>query len=363
MRTRAAVMNEYNKPLTIEEVDLEEPQAGEVLVKMVASGICHSDMSAHQGHYCSPLPMILGHEGAGVVEAVGPGVTKLEKGDHVLLTVSSSCGHCKQCYQGQPFNCTAARRQSIAGTLPSGARRFSKNGQVVNYMFSQSSFAEHSVISERTAVKVSSDVPLEKLAPFGCGIQTGAGAVINLAKVGLMDSVAIFGCGGLGLSGIMASKALGASPIIAIDVIESRLELAKDLGATHVVNAAKVNPVEKILEITGGGADYTFESIGKDVTIRQAVDSTRWNGSAIISGLPPIGSEVKLDALKFLGVNILGNSAGMGVPEIFLPKLVDLWSQGKLPLERFSKTYSLSQVNQAFADMANGSVVKPIILF
>jgi aryl-alcohol dehydrogenase len=363
MKTTAAVMNAYNQPLTIEEVDLEAPQSGEVLVKLVASGICHSDLSALHGYYASPLPMILGHEGAGIVEAVGPGVFNLQPGDHVLLTVSSSCGHCDECYQGHSFMCSVAMPQAMKGKLLSGATRFSNNGQAINYMFAQSSFARHTVVAERTAVKVGPEVPLEALAPFGCGIQTGAGAVLNLSDVALMDSVAVFGCGGLGLSGIMAAKAAGAAPIIAVDVLENRLALAKELGATHVINAAQTDPVGKIKEITVGGADYCFECIGKDATIRQAVDSTKWHGTAIISGLPPLGSEIKFEAMKLLGVKILGNSGGMGVPQIFLPKLVELWRQGKFPLERFSKVYELHEINQAIADMADGSVVKPIIVY
>ena len=363
MKVKAAVMNEYGKPLTIEEVDLSEPQQGEVLVKLVATGVCHSDMSAWHGWYGSPLPTILGHEGGGIVEAVGPGVTKLQKGDQVLLSVASGCGQCAECIQGRPFLC-AADGQNSPHALRNGSKHFSRGGADVHYMLSQSSFAEYTVVMESTAVKVPSDVPLDVLAPLGCGQQTGAGAVLNIAKVGLGDKVAIFGCGGLGLAAIMAANVERCSPIIAIDVIDSRLELARELGATHVINAAKENPVLRVVEITGGGADYSFEFVGREDTICNTVNCLRRYGTAVISGAPPLGSEVKLNALRLLMVNIMGNVGGKSIPDVFLPKLVDLWRQGLFPVERLiGKTYTLDQVNQAFADMADGSVVKPVIKF
>ncbi|MBI2913349.1 MAG: NAD(P)-dependent alcohol dehydrogenase [Chloroflexi bacterium] len=365
MRTRAAVLHKFNEPLVVEDIEVGEPRAGEVLVSVVATGICHSDLSAYHGHYFSPLPIILGHEGAGTVEAVGPGVTRVKPGDPVVLSVIWGCGQCGQCLQGRPFRCQMLLSSGAArGAMPDGTKRFRKDGQEICHFFCQSSFAQHTVAPERLAVKVPADVPLEKLGPLGCGVQTGAGAVLNVAKVGLGESVAVFGCGGVGLSAVMAARLARASPIIAIDLVDSRLELARELGATHAVNAAEANPVAKIREITGGGADYAFECIGNVQTIRQAVDCLRMGGAAVITGAPPLGTEVNLSAMTLMTTRILGNLGGEGVPDVFIPSLIDLWRRGEFPYDRMTtKTYGLEQINEAIADMERGTVVKPLIVY
>lgn len=362
MRTRAAILYGFNEPLKIEEVEVAEPQAGEILVRVVASGVCHSDVSAYRGFWSSPLPIILGHEGAGVVEAVGPGVTRVKPGDPVAMSVVWGCGQCKYCLQGKLFYCPSA---ALQGAMPNGTKRFRKGGQEVSHFFCESSFAHYTVVPERMAVKVPTEVPLEKLGPLGCGVQTGAGAVLNVAKAGLGESVAVFGCGGVGLSAIMAARLARASPIISVDLVESRLELSKELGATHTIDAAEADPVAKIKEITQGGVDYAFECVGKVETVRQTVDSLRVpGGTAVITGGPPLGSEVTLDALVLLYVHILGNLGGEGVPDIFIPNLIALWRQGEFPYDRMiTKTYSLDQINEAITDMERGTVIKPLIRF
>jgi len=361
LRTRAAILHEFNKPLTIEEVEVAEPQVGEILVRILASGICHSDVSAYHGFWMSPLPIILGHEGAGIVEAVGPEVTRVRPGDSVVMSVVWGCGQCKYCLQGKPFRC---RSGAVRGTMPDGTRRFRKDDQEVSHFFCHSSFAHYTVVPEKMAVKVPTDIPLEKLGALGCGVQTGAGAVLNVAEVGLGESVAVFGCGGVGLSSIMAAKFAGAAPIIGVDVVESRMELAKEMGATHTVNAAEADPVAKTKEITDGGADYAFECTGNVDTIRQTVDSLGPGGTAVITGGPPLGAEAKLNAPGLLSVRILGNMGGEGIPDIFIPRLIDLWRRGEFPYDRMiTKAYGLDEINQAMTDMEQGVIIKPLIRF
>jgi aryl-alcohol dehydrogenase len=364
MRTRAAILNQLNVPLTIDEVEVGEPKQGEVLVRMVASGVCHTDVSVMHGILPSPLPVILGHEGAGVVEAVGPGVTKLRKGDHVVTAAVAHCRQCPPCLRGEPFFCAAGLSLAFGGCMPDGTKRFRRGKEEIGHFFLQSSFAQLTVVPEQIAVKVPKDLPLEKLGPLACGIETGSGAVLNVAKVRVGESVAVFGCGGVGLSAVMAARLCKAYPIIAVDMLDSRLAMAKELGATETINAKGTNVVEAIQKLTGAGVDYAFECIGRADTIRQAVDATRVGGTAVISGAVAAGSEVTLDGLGMILKNIKANVEGGSIPDIYIPLLIDLWRKGDFPFDRLlGRTYAHADIAQAIAGMEGGEVVKPVVLY
>jgi len=362
MKTRAAVLHAFNQPFEIRELDLAEPRAGEALVRFVSSGVCHTDVSAAQGRLPVSPPIVLGHEGAAIVESVGPGVTSLQKGDHVVLAAEPHCGLCKYCLQGRPYWCVNFLRWSFGGIMPDGSKRLSLDGSELGHFFCQSSFSQYGVVPERIAVKVDPALPLEKLGPLGCGIQTGAGAVLNTGGVRSGDSVAVFGCGGVGLSAIMAAKIVGASPIIAVDLAESRLAMAKELGATYTINAGKVAPVEEIQKITGGGSDFAFECIGRDETVRQTVDSVGAGGTAVITG--GASPQLQLNGSGLLSKTVKGNLEGSSIPGVFIPRLIAFWQDGRFPFDRLtSKTYSLEQINDSVAGMESGEVIKPLILY
>jgi aryl-alcohol dehydrogenase len=364
MRTRAAILSQVNEPLAIHDVEIGEPQFGEVLVQMVASGVCHTDVSVMHGILSLPLPAILGHEGAGIVQAVGPGVTKLSTGDHVVVAAVPHCGQCRSCLQGKPFVCQNVLVLAFGGAMPDGTKRFRRDTEPLSHFFCQSSFAEYTLVPERIAVRVPKDIPLEKLGPLGCGVETGAGAILNTAHVQPGQSVAVFGCGGVGLSTVMAARLAKAFPIIAVDVVESRLALARELGATETMHAGQTSVIEEIQKLTHGGVDYAFECIGKAETIRQSVDGTRVGGTAVITGAVAAGSEVKLDGLGLLLKNIRANPQGSSIPDLFIPLLIDLWRRGEFPFDRlFSRTYSVNEINQAIAHMESGEVIKPIIQY
>jgi aryl-alcohol dehydrogenase len=364
MRTRAAVLSQPNTPLAVVDLEVGEPKYGEVLVRMVASGVCQTDLGVIHGKLPLPLPAVLGHEGAGIVEAVGPGVAKLQTGDHVVIAAVPHCARCRSCLTGKPFLCPDMSVGFLGGMMPDGSKRFRRGAEEVSHFFWQSSFAEHSLVPERIAVKVSKDLPLEKLAPLGCGVQTGSGAVLNTAKIRPGDTVAVFGCGGVGLSAVMGARLARALRIIAVDFFDHRLRLARELGATDTVSARGTNAVEEIQKLTGGGVDYSFECIGKPETARQSVDCVRPGGTAVISGVIAPGAEIKIDGLGLLGRSIIGNVEGSSVPEDYLPKLVDFWRQGEFPFDKLTpRTYALNEINQAIADMERGDVIKPIIRY
>lgn len=366
MKATAAVLYKTNEALKVEEIDVGEPRAGEVLVRMVATGICHTELSIiHGGLSMGALPQVMGHEGAGVVEAVGSGVTRVAPGDHVILAASPHCGQCKFCYSGRPYHCPALLGMAFTGGMIDGVKRFSKNGQEISHMLALSSFASLSVVHQSVAIKVPNDVPLEKLPPLGCGVQTGSGAVLNAANVQRGDSVAVFGCGTVGLSAVMAARLARAYPIIAVDLLDHRLEVAKDLGASHVVNPSKTDAVPEIQKLTGGGADYAFECIGSVKTFNQAVDCVRINGgTTVMTGAPPMGTTVTFDCAILNMKNILGNLEGNAIPEVFIPSLLEFWRRGEFPFEKtLSKTYTLENINGAIADMEKGQVIKPIVKF
>jgi aryl-alcohol dehydrogenase len=361
---KAAVVRRAGGPFEIETLAVDEPRADEVLVRIVATGMCHTDIVIRDQVYPVPLPIVLGHEGAGVVERVGTAVRKVAPGDHVVLSFMS-CGHCARCTAGQPAYCAKGHPLCFGGAREDGstATRDSHAAPVHDHFFGQSSFGTYALANERSVVKVRKDVPLELLGPLGCGLQTGAGSVINALKVGAGDSFAAFGAGSVGLSAVMAARVTGATTIIAVDVIPSRLALAKELGATHVVNAKDGDPVAAIQGIAGGGVDFALESTGRPEVVRQAVDALGTRGTVGIVGAAPIGTTASFDmgGLMSPGKSIRGIIQGDSVPDLFIPQLIELHRQGRFPFDRLVKFYSLDEINQAAADSESGATIKPIL--
>jgi aryl-alcohol dehydrogenase len=333
-------------------------------VRIVATGMCHTDMVARDKVYDVPHPIVLGHEGAGVVEQVGEDVRKVAPGDPVVLTYMW-CGHCRPCYLGKVYYCENVYPLCFGGARldKSTATRDGKGNKVHDHFFGQSSFGTLALANERNVVKVPKEAPLERLGPLGCGIQTGAGAVMNALRVRPGTSVAVFGAGAVGLSAVMAARICGATTIIAADVVPSRLETAKELGATHVVNSEQTDPVEAIKAITHGGADFSLEATGIPAVLRQAIDSIGVLGRCGIVGAARLGAEAGFDVNDVMipGKKIQGILQGESVPDIFIPQLIDLHMQGRFPYDRLIKFYRLEDINQAAADSEKGETVKPVI--
>jgi aryl-alcohol dehydrogenase len=350
--------------VSIETLQLEEPRSDEVLVRVVAAGVCHTDILIRDGVLPTPPPVVLGHEGAGVVERVGRCVTKVGAGDHVVMSFNS-CGHCESCIEGATTYCHEIVPYNFAGQRPDGSSALSKEGERINgHFFAQSSWATHAICNERNIVKVPKSAPLELLGPLGCGIQTGAGAVINALKVGAGKSIAVFGVGTVGLSGIMAARVVGATKIIAIDVHDTRLELARQLGATHTINSRRDDPTKAILELTGSGTHFAFDTTGIAGVIRSAVDALAPRGVCGIVGASAPGSEIILDEAHFMtgGRRLIGIVQGEAAPDVFIPMLVDLHQQGRFPFDQMVRFYSLQQINEAIHDSESGATIKPIVV-
>ena len=361
---KAAVYYRANQPLTVEELELLEPQRNEVTVRIEAAGVCRSDLHFIDGLLPHPAPAVLGHEGAGVVEEVGEGVTYAQPGDHVILSFIPSCGQCPYCIAGRPNLCTVGNRAAARGALLDGTTRLRKGKQEVFHMTCTACFAERAVVPESSVVKIREDMPLDRAALIGCGVMTGVGAVINTARVQAGSVVAVIGCGGVGLNVVQGASLSGAAKIIAVDVNGFKLELAQQFGATHVVNATEdPDVVGAIRQLSPGGADYAFEVIGRPETMRQAYDATRRGGMAVVVGLAPAGAEVSIPAGTLLQEKILtGSSYGGARPRIDMPKLVDLYMTGKLKLdELISRRYPLDGINDAFQAMRDGEVARSII--
>lgn len=355
---KAAVYRELNSPLSIEDIQVETPRPDEILVKMVATGICHTDVKITETDYV-PRPIVLGHEGAGIVEQVGAAVTDLRPGDHVVLSIDF-CGGCRSCLNGSPAYCDEMLTRHFSGGRVDGSSPLTQDGQTVHGMFfAQSSFATHAVAPARAAVSVDRDVPLELLGPLGCGIQTGAGAVLRVIDSPYGSSLAVWGAGSLGLSAIAAARIAGMHPIVAVDRVPSRLELAKEFGATHVVDTANDEPVEAVREATGGGADFAWETTG--VLINAAFDALDGKGQLLLAAAWETLSFEGRDLL--LGKSIRGVAEGDSVPRIFIPQLIDLYRRGEMPLDRLVQYFDFEDINQAMDASRDGSVVKPVIRF
>jgi len=363
---KAAVLYELNSPLRVEEVSLDELGDQEVLVKLVATGLCYSDLHYIHGHAPVPMPVVLGHEGAGIVEKVAPGVTTLQPGDHVVLMVAWSCGKCHFCVEGRPDMCSSQWIVcNMMGTLPSGAKRLRKGNQELNHFFCQSSFAEYAVVHERTAIKVREDAPLDVVCLLGCGTATGIGCVLNRAKLRPGESIVIYGCGGVGLSAVMGAKLAGAGKLIAVDMLDQKLEKAKELGADYVINASQEDPPQRVMEITGGGADYSVECIGNVDVVAQAFASIHNAGTCVVAGMAPIDKVIPIAAFELLiGKTLTGTLQGNIRPSVDVPKYVDLFMAGKLPIDRLiTRNYSLDHINEAVQALEKGEVIRSVIRF
>jgi aryl-alcohol dehydrogenase len=361
---RAAIAREAGKPLVIEAVTLGAPRPNEVLVRVVASGICHTDIVVRDQHLSSPLPAVLGHEGAGVIEAIGENVTHVAPGDHVVMTYAS-CGLCNTCASGHPAHCENMGPLNFGGGRMDGssATADSHGRTIHDHFFGQSSFAEYAIASERNVVKVPKDVPLELLGPLGCGIQTGAGAVLKALNVHAGSSFVAFGAGAVGLSAVMAARVGGATTIIAVDVNQARLDLAMELGATDTVNSRTRDAVGEIKRITGQGADFTLECSGRPDVLRQAIDSLGIFGVCGIIGATREGTEVAFNVNDVMlpGRRIVGIVQGDAVAKTFIPTLIELYRQGRFPFDRLVRFYRFDEINQAMADSESGVTIKPIL--
>ena len=352
--------------LSLEEVELSAPKASEVLVKTIACGVCHTDAAALHLFIPVTLPIILGHEGVGIVEEVGCEVTTLKKGDRVILSFPS-CGKCDYCHDDHPYACDNMNTLFFDGTYNDGTKRFSQNGTEVSSFFGQGSFADHVIIDARNAVKadIDNDDDLANLCSLGCGVQTGAGAVLNKIKPKKGTSMAVFGCGGVGMSAIMAAAIAGCSTIIAVDVVPSRLELAKELGATHVINSSETDPVAEIKKITGGGAHNSVESSGIAKVTLQSLACLRREGMAVLLSVTgPEEISIPLEALLLnTSATLTGLSEGASNPQTFIPELVGYYKEGKLPVEKLVKFYDFKEIEIAFKDSHDGTTIKPILRF
>jgi aryl-alcohol dehydrogenase len=363
MEIKAAVVFETSGDFCIESLELSDPNDDEVVVRIVGTGICHTDLAGRDGHLpIPPPPSVFGHEGAGIVEKVGARVTKVKPGDHVVLGWNS-CGTCSSCKVGKEPYCLNFFLHNFHGARPDGTTTLRKGDQVIQgSFFCQSSFADFALANERNVVKVRENVPLEILAPMGCGVMTGAGAMMNSLQPRPGASIAIFGAGTVGMSAVLGAVVCGCTTIIAVDVNPDRLITARDLGATHTVNASEVDPVETVLDITGGGAEFSLECVGNPKVLRQAMDVLPRLGVCGLLGVVPPGTEVALDMdLLMNGRAVKGILGGDTVADLFIPKLIDLYCQGRFPFDRLIEFYPFDDINQAVADMEHGRVIKPVL--
>lgn len=366
MRIRALVVEKKDAPFVEQEIDLEEPARGEVLVRIVASGVCHTDAITRAGDMPMPFPSVLGHEGAGIVERVGEGVTSVAPGDRVIIGWPS-CGECRNCLDGQPRYCLRTGEALVSGRRFKGERRgttaYSRNGEPLNgHFFGQSSFATHSIASADALVKVDNSVPIELLGPLACGIATGAGAVLNEARPRLGDSILVVGVGAVGLAAIMAARNSGVTKTIAADIHDSRLKLAEEFGATHTINSRRTDLVEGVRRITGSTVDFAFDCTGVIPVIEQAAETVGMLGTLVLIGGAPANARFSLDHLRTLwGKRVIGVLGGGGRSSQLITGLVDLYRQGRFPFDRLVRYYELGEIEQALADSASGEVVKPIL--
>lgn len=364
MDMKAAVLYEPRKPMAIETIQLDEPRDGEVLVRIAAAGVCHSDYHVMIGEWTSPLPAVLGHEGAGVVEKVGAGVTRMKPGDHVILNFRANCGHCHHCVVGRPVLCDGIETPRVV--MFDGTVRLHRNGEDVYHMARTSCFAEYAVVPESGAVPVRADIPFAPACLIGCAVMTGVGAVTNTARIEPGSHVAVIGCGGVGLNVVQGAVLAGADRIIAVDLLDNKLEFARQFGATDLVNAGQGDAVEQVREMTHGGADYVFEAIGNAKTIEQAYDMCRLGGSAVIVGMAPENDHIEINALSLPRTEraIVGSWYGSARPWVDLPKLADLYMNGRLKIdEMISRTYPLDDINTAYEALAAGEVARSVIVF
>ncbi|TKD50648.1 NAD(P)-dependent alcohol dehydrogenase [Sphingomonas baiyangensis] len=361
MRISAAVSRPGAPAPAIEEVELAEPRAGEMRVRIVAVGVCHTDVHEHPGRH-SPQPIVLGHEGAGVVEALGEGVRGFAVGDHVVMS-GTSCGQCPACLDNRPTYCDLAMPMTFGGKRLDGSTALADAAgePLHSHFFGQSSFASHAIVPERTAVKVDKDVPLHLLGPLACGVVTGAGSVIEALKVGFGDTIAFFGVGGVGLSAVMAARLVGAARIVAVDREASRLDLARELGATDTLLAGD-DVVAQIRALTGRGVRYTLNTTNAPAVHTQALECLAMNGTAAFVAAPMGQWAPAMFPMLAGGRQLRGILGGDANPRTFLPKLIDYWRQGRFPFDRMIETYRFDEIGRAFDDVQHGRTIKPVLM-
>ncbi|MCL2493751.1 MAG: NAD(P)-dependent alcohol dehydrogenase [Clostridiales bacterium] len=365
MKIKAAVVYERKGSFVLKNVELAEPRETEILVRMAGCGICHNDLFT-KDEGAVPLPAVLGHEGSGVVERIGNSVTMVSPGDHVVFC-SYSCGVCEPCLTGHPAACVRSGEVNFGGAYADGTRRLKdEEGRELSCFFGQSSFATWVVADQRSAVKVDKDVDLAMLGPLGCGLQTGAGAVLNVLKPGAGDTIAVFGCGSVGLSAVMAAKIAGCSTIIGIDAAPVKLDAAKELGATHVIGGAEGPDITaKILEITNGrGTDCSFETTGVETLFMAAIESLRMGGACgTVASTGTRTLDFRLSSLMGSSKKLVGIVQGDSVPWLFIPKLIRFYKEGRFPIDKLIRYYPFEEINKAAADAHGGAVIKPVLRF
>ncbi|MCA0870537.1 zinc-dependent alcohol dehydrogenase family protein [Seohaeicola saemankumensis] len=374
MKIKAAVLEEIGRPgpyaetrpISVCEVDLEGPRAGEVLVRIAAAGLCHSDLSVVNGDRPRQLPMVMGHESAGVVEAVGPDVERFAPGDHVVSVFVPSCGHCGPCRNGRPALCEPGAAANGEGLLIGGGSRLSRDGERIYHMTGVSCFAEYATVSENSLVRIDPEIPLDIAALMGCAVLTGAGAVFNTGDVTPGSTTAVVGLGGVGLSAVMAARTAGAEKIAAVDVLDDKLEIARELGATHLINSARDGALEELREVTGGGVDTAMDFTGNVRALRFAYDATRRGGTTVTAGLPNPAAMLELPAVGITAEErtLKGSYLGSGVPSRDIPRFLGLHAQGRLPVERLmSEKIRLEEINAGFDKLHAGQTIRQVIDF
>src|SRR5690625_164544 len=372
MKVKSAVLREMgaetpyaeSRPIKIETLELDAPEHGEVLIQIKAASLCHSDLSVIDGSRPRPLPMALGHEASGIVTEVGEGVTDLVPGDHVVCVFVPSCGHCVPCKEGRPALCEPGAKSNTAGTLISGGIRLHKDNEDINHHVGVSAFSEYAVVSRNSFIKVDKDIAFAKLALFGCAVITGVGAVINTANVKLGSSVAVVGLGGIGLSALLGAISSGAGRVVAVDINENKLKLAKDFGATDTFNSKDPDVVEKILEATGGGLDYAFETAGVVPAMEVAYGITKRGGTTVTTGLPHPEHHFSFPYVSLTAEErvLKGSYVGSCVPDRDIPSFINLFKQDKLPVDQLlSDIISLEEINEGFDKLAKGDSSRIII--
>jgi alcohol dehydrogenase len=373
MKMKAAVLYEMgvprpyaeSRPVRIEEVELDPPGEGEVLVKVTAAGVCHSDLSIVGGVRPRPMPMVLGHEGAGVVEEVGPGVSDLEMGDHVVFVFVPSCGTCGPCSAGRPALCEPGAQANTAGTMLGGGIRLHKNGAPLYHQVGVSCFAEYAVSSQRSLIKVDPSLPLDEAALFSCAVITGVGAVVNTGQVTTGSSVAVVGLGGTGLAALLGAKAAGAAKVVGIDILDNKLQIGTEIGADAVFNANDDDVVDQVKAATNGGVDFAFECVGVVAAMELAYKITRRGGTTVSSGLSHPDTDFKIQHVNLVAEErtIKGSYLGSCVPGRDIPNYIQLYQSGRLPVDRLiSRRIGLEDINEAFDRLAEGQTVRQIIM-
>ena len=362
----ASVPYEESQPIKIETVELDSPEKGEVLIRIKAASLCHSDLSVMNGSRPRPVPMALGHEAAGVVVDVGQEVTDLEPGDHVVCVFVPSCGQCGPCREGRPALCERGAASNTAGTLLGGGQRLHKESETINHHLGVSAFSEYAVVSRNSIIKISKDIPFEKAALFGCAVITGVGAVVNTASIKLGSTVAVVGLGGVGLSALLGAIAAGASRIVAVDINETKLKQAKELGATDVFNSKDPDVIEQIRQATGGGLDYAFETAGAVPAMEVAYGVTKRGGTTVTTGLPHPEHQFSFPYVSLTAEErtLKGSYLGSCVPSRDIPRYMNLFQEERLPVDRLITDFiTLDEVNKGFDILAKGESSRIIIKF